>query len=60
MVEVVGDVVVPLGLNLQDAPLAVSYRPAQSAGRVIYTNFHNDAQATTDILTIINYLVFTL
>jgi hypothetical protein len=41
-------------------PLAISYVPAAGAGRVIYTNFHNDAQATADMLAILDYLVFTL
>lgn len=41
-------------------PMILSYVPAEGAGRVIYTNFHNDAQATADILKILNYLVFTL
>ena len=41
-------------------PLVMSFRPAPTAGKVIYTNFHNDAQATADIETILNYLVFTL
>lgn len=43
-----------------DVPLALSYVPSPGAGRVIYTNFHNDAQATDDMLTVIQYLVFTL
>lgn len=58
--HVVGDISVPLEFSIDNAPLALSYRPAANAGRVIYTNFHNDAQATTDMLTILNYLVFTL
>ena len=55
-----GHIVVPLGPNIQNAPLALSYVPAQGAGRVMYTNFHNDAQATSDMLTILQYLVFRL
>lgn len=58
--HVVGDINVPLQFNLKSAPLALSYVPAQGAGRVIYTNFHNDAQATADMLTIMSYLVFQL
>ncbi|MFO0744683.1 MAG: hypothetical protein U1F43_03280 [Myxococcota bacterium] len=58
--HVVGTIDVPFSFKLVDAPLALSYVPAQGAGRVIYTNFHNDAQATGDMLTILNYLVFTL
>jgi len=58
--HVIGDIVVPLQLSIPDAPLTLSYVPADGAGRVIYTNFHNDAQATADMLTILNYLVFTL
>lgn len=44
----------------EDVPLVLSYRPTVDAGRVIYTNFHNDAQATEDMLKILTYLVFTL
>ncbi len=58
--HVVADITVPLELSLQDAPLTLSYVPADGAGRVIYTNFHNDAQTTADMLTILHYLVFTL
>lgn len=58
--HVVGDIDVPLDFSIKDAPLALSYVPAQGAGRVIYTNFHNDAQVTADMLTILNYLVFSL
>ncbi|MCC6624260.1 MAG: carboxypeptidase regulatory-like domain-containing protein [Deltaproteobacteria bacterium] len=58
--HVVGDIDVPLDFSIDDAPLALSYVPAQGAGRVIYTNFHNDAQTTSDMLAILNYLVFTL
>ncbi|MFT7581181.1 MAG: hypothetical protein ACI9MR_002855 [Myxococcota bacterium] len=45
------------GVNI---PLVMSYRPGDTAGRVIYTNFHNDAQTSADMLVILNYLVFTL
>ncbi len=41
-------------------PLVLSYKPGPEAGRVIYTNFHNDAQATEDIVKLMHYLVFTL
>lgn len=58
--HVVGNINVPFELNIQNAPLALSYVPAQGAGRVIYTNFHNDAQTTSDMLTILQYLVFRL
>lgn len=58
--HVIGNIVVPLSLNIQNAPLALSYVPAQGAGRVMYTNFHNDAQTTSDMLTILQYLVFRL
>jgi hypothetical protein len=58
--HVVGNIVVPLQLSIANAPLTLSYVPADGAGRVIYTNFHNDAQTTADMLTILNYLVFTL
>lgn len=58
--HVVGNINVPLQLNIPNAPLALSYVPAQGAGRVIYTNFHNDAQTTSDMLTILQYLVFRL
>ena len=58
--HVVGDINVPLALSIENAPLTLSYVPADGAGRVIYTNFHNDAQTTADMLTILNYLVFTL
>jgi len=58
--HVVGDINVPLEFSIPNAPLTLSYVPADGAGRVIYTNFHNDAQATADMLTILNYLVFTL
>lgn len=58
--HVVGHLVVPFSLDIPNAPLTLSYVPADGAGRVIYTNFHNDAQTTADMLTILNYLVFTL
>lgn len=45
---------------LNTIPLVLSYKPEPDAGRVIYTNFHNDAQATGDMLKVIEYLVFTL
>ncbi len=38
----------------------MSYRPTETSGRVIYTNFHNDAQSTEDMLNVLEYLVFTL
>jgi len=41
-------------------PLVLSYTPAAGAGRVVYTNFHNDAQATDDMLKVLQHLVFTL
>lgn len=41
-------------------PLVLSYKPTPTSGRVIYTNFHNDAQTTGDMLKVLNYLVFTL
>ncbi len=47
----------PLDDNI---PLVLSYKPSPTAGRVIYTNFHNDAQTTADMLVLLNYLVFTL
>jgi len=58
--HVVGDISVPFQLDIKSAPLTLSYVPAQGAGRVIYTNFHNDAQTTSDMLTILHYLVFSL
>ena len=60
--HVIGDVVQLFGDDAINAtiPLVTSYVPAPGAGRVIYTNFHNDAQASDDMLTIIDYLVFTL
>lgn len=58
--HVTGTINVPLEFSLPNAPLALSYVPAAGAGRVIYTNFHNDAQTTSDMLTILNYFVFTL
>ncbi len=58
--HVVANIVVPFELNVTGVPLALSYIPASGAGRVIYTNFHNDAQTTTDMLAILRYLVFTL
>ena len=58
--HVVADIQVPLGFQGKDVPLVISYVPAQGAGRVIYTNFHNDAQTSSDMLAILQYLVFTL
>lgn len=58
--HVIGDIKVAFQLDIEDAPLALSYVPAQGAGRVMYTNFHNDAQTTADMLTILQYLVFRL
>jgi len=43
-----------------NVPLLLSYVPSPGAGRVIYTNFHNDAQTTEDMVAILEYLVFTL
>ena len=58
--HVVADVSVPFGFQGTNVPLVISYVPSQGAGRVIYTNFHNDAQTSADMLTILQYLVFTL
>jgi hypothetical protein len=58
--HVVADINVPFGFQGTNVPLVLSYVPSQGAGRVIYTNFHNDAQASSDMLTILQYLVFTL
>ena len=58
--HVVGSINVPFELQIPNAPLTLSYVPADGAGRVIYTNFHNDAQASADMLAIIKYLVFSL
>jgi len=44
----------------ENVPLVLSHVPANGAGRVIYTNFHNDVQATEDMLKLLTYLVFTL
>ena len=41
-------------------PLVMSFRPKPGAGKVIFTNFHNDAQTSQQMATILNYLVFTL
>jgi hypothetical protein len=41
-------------------PLVLSYQPASESGRVIYTTFHNDAQATELMKKILYYLVFLL
>jgi hypothetical protein len=41
-------------------PLVLSFTPAASAGRVVYTTFHNDEQADALILKILYYLVFLL
>lgn len=61
--HVIGDVNQPFaGPDALSAtiPLIISYVPGPGAGRVVYTNFHNDAQATDDMLAILDYLVFTL
>ena len=44
----------------QTLPLVVSFVPKPGAGRVAYTTFHNDEQATGQMLVTLNYLVFTL
>lgn len=41
-------------------PLVASFVPKPGAGRVVVTSFHNDAQATDQMLVVLNYLVFTL
>lgn len=61
-VHVTADIQQPAGSKpvVGEVPVVLSYRPAPDAGRVIYTNFHNDAQATEDITRLLYYLVFTL
>jgi hypothetical protein len=44
----------------QTLPLVVSFVPKPGAGRVVVTTFHNDAQATDQMLVTLSYLVFTL
>ena len=44
----------------QTLPLVVSFVPKPGAGRVVVTSFHNDAQATEQVMIVLNYLVFTL
>jgi hypothetical protein len=46
--------------TILQAPIALSYQPAPGAGRVVYTNFHNDAQATGEMLAVMRYLVLSL
>jgi len=60
VVHVAADLRLMNGKTVKQAPLAMSYQPAPGAGRVVYTNFHNDAQSTDDILKIMRFLVFTL
>jgi hypothetical protein len=54
--------ILAVGTDFQtrNVPLVISYRPAAGAGRVVYTNFHNDAQTTADMMAIMTYLVFSL
>ena len=43
------------------APLMMSFRPSgMSGGRVLYTTFHNEVQATSDMVGALQYLVFEL
>jgi hypothetical protein len=58
--HVVATLNVPTSFNIPSAPLVLSYVPGQGAGRVVYTNFHHDAQTTADMLTLLRYLVFKL
>jgi hypothetical protein len=43
-----------------ESPLVLSFTPAEGAGRVVYTTFHNAEQPSADILKILHYLVFLL
>lgn len=46
--------------NLGVIPLMVSFQPYPLGGRVLFTSFHNEQQATTDMGNILNFLVFNL
>jgi hypothetical protein len=42
-------------------PFVMSYKPfGASGGKVVYTNFHNDEQVSTDMAAILDYMVFQL
>lgn len=41
-------------------PLIVAFQPERGGGRVVYTSFHNDDQATEDIRALLSALVFEL
>lgn len=43
-----------------EGPLVLSFTPAEGAGRVVYTTFHNDEQVDNIILKVLHYLVFLL
>jgi len=43
-----------------DVPLMVRFSEGNLGGRVVYTTFHNEAQATDDMLCILKYLIVSL
>jgi len=62
--HLLGDIQAKTG-NWGSLPLAVSFKPGNQAGKVVYTSFHNIAQkdaggSVDDIKAILSYLVFSL
>jgi hypothetical protein len=59
-VLVQGDVsVMGGGVSVTNAPLALQYTNDQE-GRILYTAFHNEAQATLDMVTLLKEIVLSL
>jgi len=54
------DVLVEGDVGGRVRPLVVAFTPAPGGGRVVYTSFHNDAQATDAIRRLLSALVFEL
>jgi hypothetical protein len=64
-VHLKGKIASKTGASWGERPLAVSFKPGNGKGHVIYTTFHNIAQkdagaSVADIKAILSYLVFSL
>mgnify|MGYP004362318223 CR=1 FL=1 len=46
--------------TLSSAPLLMRHEPTPSAGRVLYTTFHNHAQLSEDVEKILQHVIFSL
>ena len=57
--EIEGDIDTSGGVE-QDTPLLSTYDDPNSDGRAVYTSFHNDDEATDDMVDILKYVIFQL